>query len=84
MPRDSYAIGENWSKSYTGRHLVRGNLRRSPSIARCQKLGRGELRALIRQSPLRDIRTVGLMWRGLETAYGSASEALPKETASYG
>ena len=31
---------------------------------------------------VREIRTLRAMWRGLETAYGTATEALPKETGS--
>jgi hypothetical protein len=31
---------------------------------------------------VREIRTLRAMRRGLETAYGAASEALPKETGS--
>jgi hypothetical protein len=29
-----------------------------------------------------EMGTLGLTWRGLETGYGSASEALPEETGS--
>ena len=29
---------------------------------------------------MREIRTLGLTWRGLETGYGSASEALEQPT----
>ena len=31
---------------------------------------------------MREIRTLRAMWRGLETAYGTAIEALPTETGS--
>jgi len=31
---------------------------------------------------VREIRTLRAMWRGLETAYGTAIEALPTETGS--
>ena len=33
-------------------------------------------------SPVREIRPLGLMRRGLETVYDVASEALPEETGS--
>ena len=33
---------------------------------------------------MREIRTLRAMWRGLETAYGAVSEALPTETGSNG
>ena len=32
---------------------------------------------------MREIRTLRAMRRGLETAYGTATEALPKETGSH-
>jgi len=36
----------------------------------------------VQERVVREIRTLRAMRRGLETAYGAANEALPKETGS--
>jgi len=37
----------------------------------------------VQERVVREIRTLRAMRRGLETAYGTATEALPKETGSH-